>query len=124
VRKDYERREGQIDVKKKIEYSKQLNASRIKVLQTQEDMVHGILDEVRGHVAVMRLPGAARRSLHLEQVVCDVHAQGCSSRDTMVFKSIHSSAPCSAHSACVMRRLLHNAVMSTIAGASTAGRLP
>ena len=48
MRKDYERREGQIEVKKKIEYSKQLNASRIKVLQTREDVVHGILDEVRG----------------------------------------------------------------------------
>lgn len=49
VRKEYERREGQIDVKKKIEYSKQLNSSRIKVLQTREDVVHGILDEV-GHL--------------------------------------------------------------------------
>lgn len=47
VRKDYERREGQIEVKKKIEYSKQLNASRIKVLQTREDVVHSILDEAR-----------------------------------------------------------------------------
>ena len=56
VRKDYERREGQIDVKKKIEYSKQLNASRIKVLQTREDVVHGILDEVRG---------AAHRTAHM-----------------------------------------------------------
>ena len=32
IRKDFERREGQIDVKKKIDFSKQLNASRIKVL--------------------------------------------------------------------------------------------
>ena len=31
IRKDFERRESQIEVKKKIEYSKQLNASRIKV---------------------------------------------------------------------------------------------
>lgn len=31
VRKDFERREGLIETKKKIEYSKQLNASRIKV---------------------------------------------------------------------------------------------
>lgn len=46
MRKDFERREGLIDVKKKIEYSKQLNSSRIKVLQTREDVVHGILDEV------------------------------------------------------------------------------
>lgn len=38
---------GQAQVKKKIEYSKQLNASRIKVLQTREDVVHSILDEVR-----------------------------------------------------------------------------
>ena len=30
VRKEFERRDGQIEVKKKIEYSKQLNASRIK----------------------------------------------------------------------------------------------
>lgn len=30
IRKDFERRESQIDVKKKIEFSKQLNASRIK----------------------------------------------------------------------------------------------
>lgn len=31
IRKDFERRESQIEVKKKIEFSKQLNASRIKV---------------------------------------------------------------------------------------------
>lgn len=31
VRKDFERREGQVETKKKIEYSKQLNASRIRV---------------------------------------------------------------------------------------------
>ena len=68
MRKDYERREGQIDVKKKIEYSKQLNASRIKVLQTQEDVVHGILDEVRGHTAVTKRPEVGRRRLHLERV--------------------------------------------------------
>jgi len=47
IRKDFERREGQIDVKKKIEYSKQLNASRIKVLQAQEDAVQGVLREAR-----------------------------------------------------------------------------
>jgi V-type H+-transporting ATPase subunit E len=51
VRKEYERREGQIDVKKKIEYSKQLNASRIKVLQAREDAVHSILEEARKKLA-------------------------------------------------------------------------
>jgi hypothetical protein len=34
IRKDFERREGQIEVKKKIEFSKQLNASRIKARRT------------------------------------------------------------------------------------------
>lgn len=36
IRKDYERREAQIEVKKKIEYSKQLNEQRIKVLSSRE----------------------------------------------------------------------------------------
>lgn len=45
IRKDFERRESQIDVKKKIEFSKQLNASRIKVLQAQDDAVQGVARE-------------------------------------------------------------------------------
>lgn len=45
VRKDFERREGQVETKKKIEYSKQLNASRIKVLQIREDAVQSVLEE-------------------------------------------------------------------------------
>jgi len=47
IRKDFERRESQIEVKKKIEYSKQLNASRIKVLQAQEDAVQSVQQEAR-----------------------------------------------------------------------------
>ncbi|KAJ7960590.1 V-type proton ATPase subunit E-like [Quillaja saponaria] len=39
IRQEYERKEKQVDVRKKIEYSMQLNASRIKVLQAQDDMV-------------------------------------------------------------------------------------
>lgn len=48
IRKEYERREGQIEVKKKIEYSKQLNESRIKVLQARETSVHNIVKEAHG----------------------------------------------------------------------------
>ncbi|KAL3147417.1 hypothetical protein ABBQ38_014481 [Trebouxia sp. C0009 RCD-2024] len=47
IRKDYERREGQIDVKKKIEYSKQLNESRLKVLQARENAVHELINEAQ-----------------------------------------------------------------------------
>ncbi|KAL5727204.1 hypothetical protein ACHQM5_000424 [Ranunculus cassubicifolius] len=39
IRQEYERKEKQVDVRKKIEYSMQLNASRIKVLQAQDDLV-------------------------------------------------------------------------------------
>ncbi|CAH1446079.1 unnamed protein product [Lactuca virosa] len=42
IRQDYERKTKQVEVKKKIEYSMQLNASRIKVLQAQDDLVTGM----------------------------------------------------------------------------------
>ncbi|XP_065858688.1 V-type proton ATPase subunit E-like [Euphorbia lathyris] len=42
IRQEYERKEKQVDVRKKIEYSMQLNASRIKVLQAQDDVVNGM----------------------------------------------------------------------------------
>uniref|UniRef100_A0A7N0ZWP9 V-type proton ATPase subunit E n=1 Tax=Kalanchoe fedtschenkoi TaxID=63787 RepID=A0A7N0ZWP9_KALFE len=38
IRQEYERKEKQVEVRKKIEYSMQLNASRIKVLQAQDDV--------------------------------------------------------------------------------------
>ncbi|KAK4363828.1 hypothetical protein RND71_019069 [Anisodus tanguticus] len=40
IRQEYERKEKQVDVRKKIEYSMQLNGSRIKVLQAQDDLVN------------------------------------------------------------------------------------
>ncbi|CAK8579296.1 unnamed protein product [Lathyrus sativus] len=39
IRQEYERKERQVEIRKKIEYSMQLNASRIKVLQAQDDIV-------------------------------------------------------------------------------------
>ncbi|EEF51297.1 V-type proton ATPase subunit E [Ricinus communis] len=42
VRQEYERKEKQVEVRKKIEYSMQLNASRIKVLQAQDDVVNAM----------------------------------------------------------------------------------
>ncbi|KAJ8764824.1 hypothetical protein K2173_010289 [Erythroxylum novogranatense] len=44
IRQEYERKEKQVDVRKKIEYSMQLNASRIKVLQAQDDVVNSMND--------------------------------------------------------------------------------
>ncbi|KAL3616060.1 hypothetical protein CASFOL_040354 [Castilleja foliolosa] len=42
IRQEYERKEKQVEVRKKIEYSMQLNASRIKVLQAQDDLVNSM----------------------------------------------------------------------------------
>ncbi|KAL8501099.1 hypothetical protein ACS0TY_020606 [Phlomoides rotata] len=42
IRQEYERKDKQVQVRKKIEYSMQLNASRIKVLQGQDDLVNAM----------------------------------------------------------------------------------
>ncbi|CAI9094237.1 OLC1v1029937C1 [Oldenlandia corymbosa var. corymbosa] len=42
IRQEYERKQKQVEVRKKIEYSMQLNASRIKVLQAQDDLVNNM----------------------------------------------------------------------------------
>ncbi|KAF6985200.1 hypothetical protein CFC21_003097 [Triticum aestivum] len=39
IRQEYERKQKQVDIRRKIEYSMELNAARIKVLQAQEDVV-------------------------------------------------------------------------------------
>ncbi|XP_047339291.1 V-type proton ATPase subunit E-like [Impatiens glandulifera] len=44
IRQEYERKEKQVEIRKKIEYSMQLNASRIKVLQAQDDVVNYMKD--------------------------------------------------------------------------------
>ncbi|KAJ0985387.1 hypothetical protein J5N97_003743 [Dioscorea zingiberensis] len=42
IRQEYERKEKQVEVRRKIEYSMQLNAARIKVLQAQDDLVNSM----------------------------------------------------------------------------------
>ncbi|NP_001314466.1 V-type proton ATPase subunit E [Gossypium hirsutum] len=42
IRQEYEKKEKQVEIRKKIEYSMQLNASRIKVLQAQDDVVNAM----------------------------------------------------------------------------------
>ncbi|CAA6654577.1 unnamed protein product [Spirodela intermedia] len=44
IRQEYERKEKQVEVRRKIEYSMQLNASRLKVLQAQDDLVSSMKD--------------------------------------------------------------------------------
>ncbi|KAJ8436585.1 hypothetical protein Cgig2_031526 [Carnegiea gigantea] len=40
IKQEYERKDKQVQTRRKIEYSMQLNASRIKVLQAQDDLVN------------------------------------------------------------------------------------
>nr|CAB3471658.1 unnamed protein product [Digitaria exilis] len=47
VRQEYDRKEKQVGIKKKIDYSMQLNASRIKVLQAQDDLVTNMMESAR-----------------------------------------------------------------------------
>ncbi|XP_020576846.1 V-type proton ATPase subunit E-like [Phalaenopsis equestris] len=42
IRQEYERKQKQVEVRRKIEYSMQLNASRIKVLQGQDKLVNSM----------------------------------------------------------------------------------
>uniref|UniRef100_A0A0C9RVF7 TSA: Wollemia nobilis Ref_Wollemi_Transcript_11008_1351 transcribed RNA sequence n=1 Tax=Wollemia nobilis TaxID=56998 RepID=A0A0C9RVF7_9CONI len=42
IKQEYERKEKQVEVRRKIEYSMQLNASRLKVLQAQDDLVEAM----------------------------------------------------------------------------------
>ncbi|XAR55715.1 hypothetical protein NMG60_11035892 [Bertholletia excelsa] len=44
VMQEYDRKAKQVDIRKKIEFSMQLNASRIKVLQAQDDVVNAMKD--------------------------------------------------------------------------------
>jgi V-type H+-transporting ATPase subunit E len=47
IRKEYERKESQVEVKKKIEYSTQLNSMRLKVLTARDEAIQGMLAESR-----------------------------------------------------------------------------
>ncbi|KAJ7533718.1 hypothetical protein O6H91_13G061000 [Diphasiastrum complanatum] len=50
IRQEYERKEKQVEVRKKIEYSTQLNASRLKVLQAQDDLVCQMKEGAEKHL--------------------------------------------------------------------------
>ncbi|KAJ4806752.1 V-type proton ATPase subunit E [Rhynchospora pubera] len=60
IRQEYEKKEKQVEVRKKIEYSMQLNASRIKVLQAQDDLVNEMREE-----AVKSLQNVSKGHHHL-----------------------------------------------------------
>ncbi|XVE80713.1 hypothetical protein DITRI_Ditri15bG0002800 [Diplodiscus trichospermus] len=50
IRQEYERKGKQVEIRKKIEYSMLLNASRIKVLEAQDDLVNSIKESARAEL--------------------------------------------------------------------------
>ncbi|CAN6443856.1 unnamed protein product [Victoria cruziana] len=69
IRQEYERKEKQVDVRKKIEYSMQLNASRIKVLQAQDDLVNSMKDAAAKELLNVSHDSAAYGRLLKELIV-------------------------------------------------------
>jgi len=83
VRRDFERREAAIEVKKKVDYSKQLNESRIRVLQAQDMAVRSILDEAQDRLVALTTKDRARYKTLLKNLLIEA-AQKLGERDVKV----------------------------------------
>lgn len=70
IRKEYERREAQVEVKKKIEYSKQLNEQRIKVLSAREAAIQEIVNEAK-----LRLREVSKNPTTYKKLLTDLLVQ-------------------------------------------------
>ncbi|GIL77991.1 hypothetical protein Vretimale_7389 [Volvox reticuliferus] len=70
IRKEYERKEGQVEVKKKIEYSKQLNEMRLKVLAAKEAAVQEIITEAK-----LRLRDVSKNTISYKKLLQDLLVQ-------------------------------------------------
>mmetsp|Transcript_15134 Transcript_15134/g.32830 ORF Transcript_15134/g.32830 Transcript_15134/m.32830 type:complete len:233 (+) Transcript_15134:132-830(+) len=71
IRKEYERREAQVDVKKKIEYSKQLNEMRLKVLAAREAAIQEIVAEAK-----LKLREVSKNQATYKKLLTDLLVQG------------------------------------------------
>lgn len=83
VRRDFERREAAIEVKKKVDYSKQLNESRIRVLQAQEVAVRSILDEAQERLVALTTKDQTRYKRLLKDLLIEA-AQKLGEKDVKV----------------------------------------
>lgn len=70
IRKDYERKEGQVEVKKKIEYSKTLNEQRINVLKAKEAAIQEILAEAKA-----KLKDVSKNPANYKKLMTDLLVQ-------------------------------------------------
>ncbi|KAI8470782.1 MAG: vacuolar ATP synthase subunit E [Monoraphidium minutum] len=99
IRKDYERREAQVEVKKKIEYSKTLNDVRLKVLAAREAAIQGVVHEARARVRDVAKNQASYRKLVQDLLVQAMHKLGeptavvrCRQADLALVKEVADAA--------------------------------
>jgi V-type H+-transporting ATPase subunit E len=99
VRREYERREGATEVKKKVEFSKQLNESRLKILQAQDDAVRAIQKDAQNRLGALANDQAAYGGLLQGLLVEAVFKLGeskakvrCREADSTLVRSVISQA--------------------------------
>mmetsp|Transcript_3850 Transcript_3850/g.7957 ORF Transcript_3850/g.7957 Transcript_3850/m.7957 type:complete len:222 (-) Transcript_3850:331-996(-) len=73
IRKDYERKAGQIEVKKKIEYSTQLNASRLRLLQARDDFLNQTLTAASASLGAIVKDQSGYKKLLVQLIVQGVN---------------------------------------------------
>lgn len=73
IRKEYERKAGQIEVKKKIEYSTQLNASRLRLLQARDDFLNNTLTTASESLANIVKDQSGYKKLLVQLIVQGVY---------------------------------------------------
>ncbi|XP_078174638.1 V-type proton ATPase subunit E-like [Carex rostrata] len=69
IRQEYEKKEKQVEIRKKIEYSMQLNASRITVLQAQDDLVTSMREAAGKELLLISGNQAAYKKLLKELII-------------------------------------------------------
>ncbi|ONK62719.1 uncharacterized protein A4U43_C07F7390 [Asparagus officinalis] len=99
IRQEYERKEKQVDIRRKIEYSMQLNASRIKVLQAQDDLVNSMKESASKELLRVSGNTEAYRKLLKDLIVQSLLRLKepsvllrCREMDTKLIKSILDAA--------------------------------
>mmetsp|Transcript_39596 Transcript_39596/g.99804 ORF Transcript_39596/g.99804 Transcript_39596/m.99804 type:complete len:234 (+) Transcript_39596:189-890(+) len=69
IQKEFERKEKQVEVKKKIKYSNELNQSRLKVLKARDDAVRQIFQEASKNLASISSNAESYKKLMLNLIV-------------------------------------------------------
>jgi len=69
IMKEYERREKQIEVQKKIAASNELNQARLKVLRARDDSIQRLLVEAQKRLGVIGASGSAQYQALLKDLI-------------------------------------------------------